>query len=144
MRIRGLQSKLRPYYDPLGGYMSLPFSALMAFIFVFLSPNLLAQGIEGSQKKQLEKLQQYEKQVELLYSSLSLKAERVLPPLRALNISAMSFDDLVEVQKILAQFYALDTKLSSIPTKLRRPLSQQNFKELEKEMKFLEGLIKQL
>lgn len=124
--------------------MSFTLSSILTAILLFSSADLMAQGINTKQKQQLEKLQQYERQVEVLYSNLSVKAEKVLPPLRALNISAMSFEDLVEVQKILAQFYALDNKLSSFPTKLRKPLSQQNFSELEKEMNLLEGLIKQL
>lgn len=124
--------------------MNLSLSSLLAVLLVLLSFESYSKGIDKKQQEQLQKLRTYENKVEKLYGDLSDKAQKILPPLKALNVSAMSFDDLVEVQKILAQFYALDSKLSALPQKLRSPLSRQDFPALEKEIQALETLIYRL
>lgn len=118
--------------------MNFSLSGILAILLVLLSFESYSMDLET---KQLEQLRAFENQVEKLHDVLSEKAQQVLPPLKQLNVSKMSLDDLVEVQLILAQFYALDSKLSGLSPKLRKPLSRKDFPKLDREIKTLEQLI---
>lgn len=114
---------------------------LLSMILGFLLTQFNAQANSGNK---VEKVKHLQDKVEVLYDELELKASTVLPPLKKLNVRAMSIDDLVEIQKILAPFHVLDKKLSSYPRLLRRPLSQQNLPKIEKELGHLKEVIKRL
>lgn len=119
--------------------MKLILSAILGLLLMQVSAEA-----SSSQEKQLKKLRTLEVKLDGLYEKLESKTQEILPPLKKMNVSKMNVEELVEIQKILAPFYALDKKLSHYPPKLRRSLSEQNLAQVEKELGYLEKVIKNL
>lgn len=120
--------------------MKLILSIVLSILLVQVSAE--ANSKVGQDK--IKKVQNLEVKLESLYEQLYSKTQEVLPPLKKLNVSNMKVHELVEVQKILAPFYALDNKLSSYRPKLRASSKKQSLNNLEKELGHLESVIKNL
>lgn len=120
--------------------MKLILSAILGLLLMQVSADANA-----TPKNQLKKLQTLEVKINGLYEKLESKTQEILPPLKKLDVSQMNMQELVEVQKILAPFYAVDKKLADYhPSKLRRSLGEQNLAQVEKELGHLEKVIKNL
>lgn len=119
--------------------MKLIFSAILGILLV--QANVQASP---TQETKLKKLRTLEVKIDDLYERLESKTQEILPPLKKMNVSEMNVQELVEVQKILAPFYALDKKLSHYPTKLRPSLDEKKLNQVEKELGYLERVIKNL
>lgn len=119
--------------------MKLILSAILGLLLVQVS----AQA-KATPEKQLKKLRTLEVKLDGLYDRLESKTQEVLPPLKKMNVSQMTVTELVQVQKILAPFYALDKKLSHYPRKLQAPLGEKKLNQVEQELGYLENVIKNL
>jgi hypothetical protein len=119
--------------------MKIILSAVLGLLLMQVSAE--ANSVTRSQFKKVRSL---ENKLDSLYERLESKTQEILPPLKKLKVSEMNIDELVEVQKILAPFYAIDNKLSAYPKKLRVSQAQKNLAQFEQELVQLENIIKDL
>ena len=119
--------------------MKIFLSAILGLLLMQVSAE--ANSVTRSQFKKVRSL---EIKLDSLYEKLESKTQEILPPLKKLNISKMNVDELIEVQRILAPFYAIDNKLSAYPKKLRASQAKKNLARVEQELVQLENIIKDL
>lgn len=119
--------------------MKLVLSAILGLLLIQVSAKA-----DSVTREKMQKVRSLEVKLDHLYDKLQSKTQEILPPFKKLDVSQMSVQELVEVQKILAPFYALDRKLAAYPSQLKSSVADKKLTQVEKELGFLEQVIKNL